>query len=149
MKALRLTTTGIIMLCLLAPPAVADVTPTEREFVDAVSEVRRQHGVSGVQDSRSLARSAGNYSRWQLAHDYFGHQPEIRMSSSFSTRGEVLRLIIGRGVGVRRTMRLWMNSPSHRNAILYPAMRVAGAGIASGNFQGRRAVIVTVHLGAR
>ena len=71
------------------------------------------------------------------------------MSSNFSTKGEVLRLVYGDAVGAAKTLRLWMNSSSHRNAILYPSMRMAGAGIAHGRYQGRRAVIVTVHLGAR
>jgi len=149
MKLFGLTTTWIVAFCLLASPALGDTSGAERELVDAISEVRQQNGLAPVRASPSLARSAGRYSRWQLENDYFGHQPQIRMSSSFSTKGEVLRLVIGERVGVRTTLRLWMNSSSHRNAILYPRMRMAGAGIEKGRYQGRQAVIVTVHLGAR
>ena len=149
MKPFGLTTTWIVAFCLLASPALGDVSSTELELVRAISDVRQQNGRSPVRASHSLAASAGRYSQWQLENDYFGHQPQIRMSSSFSTKGEVLRLVIGNGIGVNKTLRLWMNSPSHRNAILYPSMRMAGAGIAKGRYQGRQAVIVTVHLGAR
>ena len=149
MKLFGLTTTWIVAFCLLVSPAMGDVSRTELELVQAISDVRQQNGVSGVRASHTLAASAGRYSHWQLENDYFGHQPQIRMSSNFSTKGEVLRLVIGNGVGVDRTLRLWMNSSSHRNAILYPSMREAGAGIARVHYQGRRAVIVTVHLGAR
>jgi uncharacterized protein YkwD len=71
------------------------------------------------------------------------------MSSHFRTRGEVLRIVYGRRSDARETVRQWLQSPSHRSAILHSAMRYAGAGIASGRFHGRTAVITTVHLGGR
>jgi uncharacterized protein YkwD len=150
LKALS-TSTGIVATIFLIVPAIAlgDVSPAERELVRALSDVRAQHGLAPLRGSRALARSAGRYSRWQLRNGYFGHQPRIRMSGSFSLRGEVLRLVPSRRLRIRRTVRVWMRSPSHRSAILHPGMRQAGAGIARGRFRGRRALIVTVHLGAR
>ena len=150
MKALGvLTSTWIVVLCLLAPPGLARVTPAERALVRAISHARVQHGLPPVRGARVLARSAGRYSRWQLRHGYFGHQPRIRMSSRFGVGGEVLRRVPSWRIRVRRTLRLWMSSPSHRAAILYPSMRRAGAGIARGRFGGRLSLIVTVHLGGR
>ena len=140
---------GATLACLLPQPAAAGVSASERKLVRAIGKVRAKHGLKRVRVSRSLSRSAGRYSRWQLRHNYFGHQARIRMSSRFDTRGEVLRLVMGRRVSVRRTLRLWLRSPSHRAAILHGSMRLAGAGIARGRFRGRRAVMVTVHLGAR
>ena len=137
------------MFCLLAPPGLARVTSAERALVRAISHVRAQHGLSPVRGARTLARSAGRYSRWQLRHAYFGHLPQIRMSSRFAVGGEVLRLVPSWRLRVRRTVRLWMASPSHRAAILYPSMHRAGAGIARGRFRGRISLIVTVHLGGR
>ena len=137
------------MLCFFAGPATAKVTPAERALVRTISQVRVQHGLSPVRASRTLARSAGRYSRWQLRHGYFGHLSRIRMSSRFGVGGEVLRLVPSSRLRARRTLRLWMASPSHRAAILYPSMRRAGAGIARGRFRGRLSLIVTVHLGGR
>jgi len=139
----------MIVLCLLAVPAMARVTPAERALVRAVSQVRVAHGLAPVRGARTLARSAGRYSRWQLRHDYFGHQPRIRMSSRFGVGGEVLRWVPSWRIKPRRTLRLWMRSPSHRAALLHPDMRRAGAGIARGRFHGRLAVMVTMHLGGR
>ena len=137
------------MLCLFATPATAGVTPAERALVRAISHVRVAHGLAPVRGSRTLARSAGRYSRWQLRNGYFGHQPRIRMSSRFGVGGEVLRWVPSWRVKLRRTLRLWLRSPSHRSALLYPAMRRAGAGIAKGRFRGRLALMITVHLGGR
>jgi uncharacterized protein YkwD len=149
MRALRFASTGLVALLLLVQGAEAKVSPAERDMVRALSDVRVRHGLAPLRQSRTLAGSAGRYSRWQLRNGYFGHQPRIRMSGSFSLRGEVLRLVPSRRLGIRRTVRLWMRSPSHRAAILHPGMRQAGAGIARGRFHGYRATIVTVHLGAR
>lgn len=149
MKAL-VVSTGIVGLLLIAPAnALGDVSPAERELVRTLSEARAKQGLAPLRNSRTLARSAGRYSRWQLRNGYFGHQVRIRMSGSFSLRGEVLRLVPSWRLRIRRTVRLWLRSPSHRSAILHPGMRLAGAGIAKGRRRGRRALIVTVHLGAR
>ena len=150
MKAVGLFSTGVILLCLfVTPPAMARVTASERALVRAVSHVRVAHGLTPVRGSRSLARSAGRYSRWQLRHDYFGHQPRIRMSSRFGVGGEVLRWVPSWRIKLRRTLRLWLRSPSHRAALLHPGMRRAGAGIARGRLHGRLALMITMHLGGR
>ena len=149
MKALRLTSTGMVVLCLFAGTASARVTPAERALVQTLSQVRQAAGLGPLRASHTLARSAGRYSRWQLRHGYFGHQPRIRMSSHFRVGGEVLRLVPSSHVRVRRTLRLWLRSPSHRAALLHPSMRRAGAGIARGRFRGYPSLIVTMHLGGR
>ena len=102
MKALGHTWAGMIVLCLLVTPtATARVTSSERALVRAVSKVRVAHGLGPVHGSRSLARSAGRYSRWQLHNDYFGHQPRIRMSSRYGIGGEVLRWVPSWRVGLK------------------------------------------------
>jgi len=141
--------TGMVVLCLFATPASARVTPTERALVRAISHVRMAHGLAPVRGSHTLARSAGRYSRWQLRNGYFGHQPRIRMSSRYGVGGEVLRWVPSWRLKLRRTLRMWLRSPSHRAALLYPAMHHAGAGIVRGRFRGRLALMITVHLGGR
>ena len=149
MKAAALISTGMFVLCLFATPAEAGVTPAERALVRAISHVRVAHGLSPVRGSRTLARSSGRYSRWELRNGYFGHQPRIWMSSRFGVGGEVLRWVPSWRVKLRRTLRMWLRSSSHRSALLYPGMRYAGAGIVRGRFHGRLASMITVHLGGR
>jgi uncharacterized protein YkwD len=149
MKAAVLFSTGMVVLTLLAAPATAKVTPAERALVHAIGQVRVAHGLAPVRASRTLARSAGRYSRWQLRSGYFGHQPQIRMSSRFGVGGEVLRWVPSWRVKLRRTLAMWLRSPSHRAALLYPHVQYAGAGIVRGRFRGRLASMITVHLGGR
>jgi uncharacterized protein YkwD len=138
-----------LVVIAVPPAASAGVSRTEKKLVRAVNGARQAHGLAPLRGARALHRSAGRYSRWQLSNGYFGHQARIRMSSSYSLRGEVLRISWSRGISPRRTVRMWMRSPGHRAAILHGGMRVGGAGVASGRFQGRRATIVTFHMGAR
>jgi uncharacterized protein YkwD len=141
---------GAALLMLALPSgASAGVSKREKSIVRAISDARERHGLRALRGARQLHRSAGRYSRWQLRHGYFGHQPRIRMSSSYGLRAEVLRLHWGWGVRARRTVRMWMRSPSHRSAILHGGMRAAGVGVAKGRFRGRVATVVTVHMGAR
>jgi len=141
---------GMALLAIAAPPAAsAGVSRTEQNLVRAVNDARQANGLAPLRGMRKLHRSAGRYSRWQLRHGYFGHLPRIRMSSSFSLRGEVLRLRWGRGVNPRATVRQWMRSPGHRSAILHGGMRVGGAGVAVGRLNGSAATVVTFHMGAR
>jgi uncharacterized protein YkwD len=150
--------TAFALLALLAiwapasPAPAAAPTPTavssaELALVDQINRARARYGLARLRHSPELARSARRYSRWQLRNGYFGHQPTIRMSRRYSTRAEVLGIAGGTRVSARRTVQSWLESPSHRAAILNRSMRYAGAGIASGRFRGRRSVIVTVHLG--
>jgi uncharacterized protein YkwD len=141
---------GMALIALAAPPSAnAGVSPTEQRLVEAVNGARQANGLAPLRGSRAMYRSAGRYSRWQLNNGFFGHLPRIRMSSSFDLRGEVLRINYGRGVRPAKTVRMWMRSPAHRAAILHGGMRLGGAGVASGRYQGRRATIVTFHMGAR
>jgi len=147
---MRYAVLGMALIALAAPStANAGVSPTEKALVRAVSDARQNHGLARLRGARVLHRSAGRYSHWQLRHGYYGHSARIRMSSRYSLRGEVLRLHWGRGIRPRKTVRMWMRSPAHRSAILHSGMRLGGAGVARGRFHGRRATIVTLHLGAR
>ena len=125
------------------------MTPAERALVRAISHARVAHGLAPVRGSRTLARSAGRYSRWQLRNGYFGHQPRIRMSSRFGVGGEVLRWVPSWRVKLRRTLRMWLRSPSHRSALLYPGMRYAGRGHRQRALSRAAGVMITVHLGGQ
>lgn len=134
----------------LAPlGASAAASSAELALLDELNQARGRNGLAPLRSSSELARSARRYSRWQLRHGYFGHRPRIRMSSRYTTRGEVIRLVPGRRVDPETTVRLWLGSPGHRAAILHRSMGEAGAGIVAGDFRGRRSVMVTVHLGGR
>jgi uncharacterized protein YkwD len=115
----------------------------------AVNEVRAQHGLPGYRGSRTLHRSARRYARWMLRSDYFGHVSRIRASSRYSLLGENLAWHSGRRPRIRRTVRAWMRSPTHRALILHPGFRWLGAGIARGRLQGYMGTAWVLHFGGR
>jgi uncharacterized protein YkwD len=153
----RLTLTACLLAaCLLAPalPASASANARARQvaaewrLVGKVNEIRRGHGLRPLQVSRSLARSAGRYSRRLMVADVFGHAGRVQASSRFRRLGETLALHSGRRYKAGAVVRWWMRSPGHRTVLLDGSMRYIGAGGLRGRFRGRRAVIWTVHVGA-
>ena len=113
-----------------------------------INEARKARGLAGLRESPLLARSAGSYSRYMLAHDYFGHLETVRASAKFTLRGEVLAWHTGSNPRVGATLRSWIASPAHRAVIFHPKMRYLGAGLARGQLSGRFATVWTIHVGS-
>jgi len=113
----------------------------------AINSVRAQHGLPAFERSASLTGSAERYSRWLMDNDVFGHQSSIWASSRFALLGEALEWHSGSRFKVWKTVRAWLGSPSHRNILLSPVMRRAGAGVTRGRFGSGRAVIWVLHVG--
>ena len=137
---------------LLAIPATAGASRSansraEAKMVQAINQVRAQHGLGGLRSSSSLAGSAGRYSRWLLANDTFRHLSSIQASSQFAMLGEALEWHGGRRFDVRGTLNRWMGSPAHRAIVLSPAMRWQGAGVTRGRFGASRATMWVLHTG--
>ena len=132
----------------LAMPAFAHAEKRAHQLhmLNAVNEVRAQHGVHAFHGAPRLHRSASSYARWMLRHGYFGHLARIR-ASGFRRLGENLSWHSGRRPAPRATVRRWLASPTHRALMLSPAFRWLGAGIAQGRFGGRVATIWVLHFG--
>ena len=83
-----------------------------------------------------------------LARDYFGHLTRIRASRRFRRLGEIIAIHRGGRLGIRGTVRRWMNSPPHRAVILSSRFRYAGAGTHRGRFRGRVPRTWVMHFGS-
>lgn len=116
-------------------------------MVDEINKVRAAHGLRGLRYSRSLARSSSRFSRHVLRTDRFAHASRIRASRRFSDLGEVLALSAGWKALRKRTLGLWLGSPSHRGVLMRPSARYIGAARARGRFGGNRALVWTVQVG--
>jgi uncharacterized protein YkwD len=137
---------------LLAMPVSAgargtDNAEAEEQMLDAINEVRAEHGLYPLRRSESLGDSARRYSHWLMANDTFRHLDRIQASSRFSMLGEALAMHSGRRFGVRRTVDQWLNSPPHRALVLTSVMRWAGAGVTRGRFGASSATMWVLHLG--
>lgn len=113
-----------------------------------INEARKARGLVPLREAPLLTRSAASYSRYMLAHDYFGHLDSVRASSKFSIRGEVLAWHTGSKPRVGGTVSDWMASPAHRAVLLHPRIRYIGAGLERGTLGRRNATVWTVHVGA-
>ena len=113
-----------------------------------INQARKARGLSPLRESPLLARSAASYSRYMLAHDYFGHLETVRASTKFTLRGEVLAWHSGSGPRVGATLRSWLASPGHRTVLLHPRIRYVGAGVERGQLGGRFATVWTIHVGS-
>jgi uncharacterized protein YkwD len=128
------------------PPATG--SRAETAMFAMVNKARAAQGLGPLHASGALNRSARRYASWMLREDYFGHLARIRAGGDFGRTGEALALHFGRRARVRRTVRAWMRSPSHRSLLLSGHFRALGAGKAVGRYRGRRATTWVLHFGA-
>jgi uncharacterized protein YkwD len=138
---------GAVLAIGFALPAAAQGAPAEEAMVAEIDQVRTERGLPGLRQSQDLFESAGSYSRYMIARDYFGHLSSIRMSDRFSLKGEILAWHSGDNARVGPTLRSWMSSGAHRDVLLHPKMRVVGAGLARGRLGGREVTVWTIHFG--
>jgi uncharacterized protein YkwD len=149
MLRVRTAALFVLLAAMLVVPSTAGAMSPTRAMLKKVNAYRAKHGVRKVRFSRSLARSAYRYSRYQMSHGYFGHSSRIHASRRFRTLGEIIEIQRGMRAGVGEAFRAWIHSPPHRSIILMSTFKFAGAGFVSGNFHGHRNTIWTMHFGRR
>jgi uncharacterized protein YkwD len=136
------------VLCTIGPVSNASAeTPTEKRLLNLIDSTRRAHGLPALRDSESLCRSARRMSLYIMVHDRFGHLARIRASGRFRLKGEALAIYSGWRMQPHRVLRMWMNSPPHRELLLSRRMRFAGVGAKAGHYGSSRMTAWTLHLG--
>jgi uncharacterized protein YkwD len=149
MTRARTAVLSALLASLLVVPATAAASSPQMLMLQKVNAYRSAHGVGKVHFSRSLQRSATSYSRHMLRSGYFGHASRIHASRRYRTLGEIIELHRGMHAKVRTAFRAWVHSPPHRSVMLMRQFKFAGAGFASGRFNGRRDTLWTMHFGRR
>jgi uncharacterized protein YkwD len=137
----------VALVMALAPAPAQAQLPSSLQILHEINGVRTTHGLGRVHVAPSLRYSAFRYARHLMRSGYFGHAARIQASSAFHYKGEILEIHRGTTPCVRAAVREWLNSPSHRALILDPRFTYAGAGRATGYFQGRRRMIWVVQFG--
>jgi uncharacterized protein YkwD len=131
-----------------------------------VNAVRRSHGLRVLRISPALTAAAGYHSRQMVQHGFFEH--ESRGGGSFWKRVERFyrsggfrswevgeNLAYGSpDLSAAATVRMWMNSPGHRDNLLARRWREVGLGAlhveaAGGEFGGGPVTVVTADFGTR
>ena len=137
-----------------APSALA--APKGAAYRDAlvaqINLVRVANGLSAVASSASLQRVAADYSGklaaiGRITHDAPNALPfsERMKASGYSGRyfGETLAV----GYTAARTVRAWLRSAPHREALLSSRYRSVGVGVVRARWNGQLAWYVTANWG--
>jgi uncharacterized protein YkwD len=125
----------------LPAPAIA-ATKGERALLRRINAVRAAHNLRPVHMRRALNAIAVAHTVYiarigQLNHDSADGTTataRIHRAIRVSDAGETLAC----GSNVGQLIRLWMNSPPHREILLDPQMRYIGLGVRGGRFDGYR-----------
>ena len=138
------------MACFLLVPGGASArssasyrSSTERVVFKLLNEIRREHKLPPFTFSTALRTSAREHSSDMLARQYFEHNApnetfdhRIRRFLNSSLVGENIAWGTGRYGTPAGLVKLWMNSPKHRDIILMKSLRRVGLGVAIGSFAG-------------
>ena len=148
MSALRPVAACLVLVWpLVLSVASAEARSSPSPMVAKINAARGAHGMRPLRYSPSLTRSSSRYGRYLLRCDRFGHAGRIMASGRFSRLGEILALTHGSKLRSSRTLRNWLDSPSHRAVLLSSSFRYIGAAAVRGRLGGRRAVVWTVQFG--
>ncbi len=124
-------------------PAAAN-TPTseiaaiEREIVQRINDIRRQHGLQPLEVDQELARVAHDYSCRMARQDFFSHTGPDGGTVADRVReaGKEYRLVgenLARNTNAQQPAEVavqgWMESPQHRENILRPGFTETGVGV--------------------
>jgi uncharacterized protein YkwD len=136
------------------------VSAYEVRLVEAINDVREDHGLRRLRLARGLMRSSGSHSLQMANRGYFSHSSWngtsffTRIKSYFScaharyfSAGENMLWARPR-IGPRQIVKRWLASPRHRAVLLTRQWRLLGVGVVKtphgpGVFQGRAVLLVT------
>ena len=152
MKRLRLML-SLALLCALAATAVPQPATAARSLpgngmMDAINNLRANHGLRPLKRSDRLVRSSAARSELMMRADFFAHPANLTIPT-FDRLGEVLELHGGRRARMTHVLRRWRNSYGHISVILSRRYRWIGAARAIGRYHGTRATIWVVRFGKR
>ena len=144
----------------------SSLSALESGLLARVNAVRHQRGLRALKLSRGLTAAAAYHSRQMVQHGFFEH--ESRGGGAFWKRVERFygsggyrfwevgeNLAYGSpDLGAVATVRMWMNSPGHRENLLARRWREIGlgavhVGAAGGEFGGSPVTVITADFGLR
>jgi uncharacterized protein YkwD len=148
MRRIRACAVFCLLVC-AAVPSAAGAATSEQSMVAELNAARAANDRPALKVSPALAGSAAGYAGWMMRRSAFGHRSPLPVAPGFAFRGEILAMRSGTGPMVAPTVRLWLDSPGHRAAMLDPRYTWVGVGRAAGHFGGRATTIWVAHFGRR
>jgi uncharacterized protein YkwD len=138
----------------------------EWNLLAQVNTVRRARGLRALTISRGLSAAAAYHSRQMVQHGFFEHEsrgggPFWKRVERFYGSGGFRAWEVGENLAYgspdlspAATVRMWMNSPGHRENLLSRRWREIGLGVlhvgaAGGEYGGSPVTVVTADFGYR
>jgi uncharacterized protein YkwD len=162
--ALLTSALGCLLAATFSVPASAVAGPArldnrERAMIRGINAQRAHYGLARVSVSKPLSRAADYHSWEMLDANYFAHNSRdggpfderVRRFAHKRALGETLAMI-GGGCGsgsAHRFVRMWMDSPPHREILLSSTYRRIGIGKRSGTLGSTHACVVTADFGSK
>jgi uncharacterized protein YkwD len=173
--AWRLVVTLAATACALALPVTADSTPNrassahsalEASVVGEINAVRARHGLDPLRANGGLASAAGVHAQAMAQHGFFSHEsadgsPFWKRVSRYYGLGSFSHWAVGENllwaspnIVAARAVRMWMDSPPHRQNLLSAKWREVGLSAvhvdsAPGTFNGLEVTIMAAEFGVR
>ena len=163
---LRLVREGRVAAAQRSRRTTAVLSAVESSLLGQINDLRRSRGLRPLKISRGLSAAAAYHSRQMVQHGFFEH--ESRGGGAFWKRVERFygstgfrawevgeNLAYGSPeLSPAATVRMWMNSPGHRENLLSRRWREIGLGVlhvgaAGGEFGGSPVTVVTADFGYR
>jgi uncharacterized protein YkwD len=108
--------------------------------LSAINRARARHGAPPLRIGPALQRAARSHSNTILRTGNFTHGDWYSRLRRHGARGRTLGETIAWGVGSdgtgRAIVRMWLDSPPHRETLLRRGFRYVGVGVAAGSFSG-------------
>ena len=138
-------------------PITQALDHAEIALVRTINTERARRGLRVLRPSRRLSRAADRHTgdmlrRGELDHSSRDGTPfalRLRAVVSWTRLGEVLAWTPHQATGPQTVVRMWLNSPSHRQQLLGRSYRRVGVGRRRGWMQGMRGVAFTVDLASQ
>jgi uncharacterized protein YkwD len=119
-------------------PGHGDLRELELRTIRLVNDLRREHGLSQLNELESLSAVARAHSEDMARRGYFrhvspeGHKAEDRVRAGglrYRSLAENIQLNRGWEEPARKAVDAWLDSPGHREAMLAPEFLETGVGV--------------------
>lgn len=120
----------------LASVGVATPTPGELAVVRVMNTFRTTNGVPPLRVGPVLTRAARSHSADMVRRGYFDHGPFVQRLRRFGVRAPYVGENLASGtkpLSAGAIVRMWIESPPHRQNLLDGGFRRIGVGVAGGS----------------
>jgi uncharacterized protein YkwD len=140
LKRIRMSAAAALTAATVAAaPAAPAHAGTRKQMIRTINYVRSLKGRHRVAFSRRLSNAATAWARHLMQRSYLAH------AAIPGGEGEIIEWHTGGNAAINSTVREWWNSPGHRS-VMMARFRRAGAGRATGYFNGSRCTIWVVRF---